>query len=180
MRHLLAIVGQPGAGKTTALRLALSGVPRTVAEDSVPPFVVYPTGAQLGLDRPDFGGSDAYALNVQPQVIAWLRDAPFRAVVTEGDRLANSGVLQAAVDFGYGLTIAWIDTPDELAAGRRAERGSRQDAAWVRGRQTKVKRLVEHWAGYVVRIDGAPGAPDVAAELERLFVIKTLRAAAKN
>lgn len=175
MKHLLAIIGQPGAGKTTALRLALRGVPCHPVV-GCPPFIAYPSGVQLGVDRPGgFSGSDGYSLSVQPLVIAWLRDAPFCYVLTEGDRLSNDGIFQAALSFGYDLQIAWIDTPDDIAAARRLLRGSLQDPAWVRGRQTKVSRLVERWSARVTRIDGRGEAEEIANRLSTTKVIKRLR-----
>lgn len=179
MRSLLVIIGQPGAGKTTALRLALRGVPRVCDGSSRPPVMLYPGGAQLGIDRGRFSGSDAYPLHVQPLAIAWLRDSPFKNVVAEGDRLSNEGIFQAALSFGYDLQIAWIDTPDEIAAARRAERGSTQNAAWVRGRITKIRRLADRWSRYVTRIDGTPDVSAVAAEIGRLLVISRLRESAR-
>jgi len=179
-RSLLVIIGQPGAGKTTALRLALRGVPRAIDGSSRPPVMLYPGGAQLGIERPGgFGGSDAYPMNVQPIAVAWLRDAIFKAVVTEGDRLSNDGIFQAALSFGYDLQVAWIDTPDDLAVARRAMRGSVQDPAWVRGRRTKVLRLADRWSSRVIRIDGVLSADQIAAELTRLPVIARLRESAR-
>lgn len=180
MRQLLYIIGQPGAGKTTALARALAGVPRQYMPDGRPPFTLYPhsNGAQLGVERAGFAGTDGFALNVQPTAVAWLRDSVFDLVVSEGDRLANDGFYSAAMAYGYDLTIAWIDTPNDVAAQRRKARGSNQNPTWLKGRISKVESIAHRWHSHVIRIDGRLDPYSVAGQLAELPAITAIRRAA--
>lgn len=145
MRQMMYLIGQPGSGKTTLMRSVFKGV--QPIEVLVPfSYVLYPNGIELGGLRPGFGGTDTLALSCQPTVIGWLQTVPFTYVTGEGDRLANDKFFSAVTAQGWELSVVHLDCPDDIAAGRRAARGSNQNAAWVKGRATKVRRLAETWA----------------------------------
>lgn len=92
---------------------------------------------------------------VQPVAIDWLASAPAPLVLGEGDRLATDGFLSALNTHCERWSLLWLDADPEIAEARRAARGSNQSAAWLRGRATKVARLVDRWAPRVIRIDAA-------------------------
>jgi len=175
MPELLYLIGFPGAGKTTLLSKCLEGIPSTTVLD---PFahVVYPGGAQLGKVRGTFSGTDALSLSVQPKVVKWLSHRPYENIVAEGDRLANERFFQSVQEYGYHLTVVYLDIPPWTAAERRAERGSNQNPAWVRGRQTKVAGLASRYVRPVWWLDGCLPAKKLAETLCQHPVIRGLAA----
>lgn len=174
MKHFLYLIGIPGSGKTTLLRACLAGLPCRVERA---PFAhtIYDRGVQLGCEREAFGGTDALAMNVQPLVEAWLRQAPYEAIVAEGDRLANDRFFNAVEAAGWPLTVAWLATPEEHAAQRRRARGSAQNESWLRGRITKVNRLAGRWATPLWMLDGALPLDLLVAQLSAHPAIVHLR-----
>lgn len=165
------IVGQPGAGKSTALANATSNYSRAARTKPFAHNLLVADGdykvtaAELGATRPLFPGTDTLSMAVQPKVIDWLQTYPYKHIIGEGDRLATLGFLQAAQDLNYEVNLIWIDTPDDLANQRRTSRSSNQQSTvWLRGRISKVRNLVNAFPH--TRIDGTLEAQDLADELK--------------
>jgi dephospho-CoA kinase len=141
MLDLLYLIGVPGCGKTTLARELVLGRRRRVRPH---PFAhtLYEDGlVQLGRDRAGHGGTDALSMSVQPRVVAALESGLWQRVLGEGDRLANRAFFDAAMVAGYHIDIALIDVPAELAAERRAARGTHQDERWLKSRESKIENL---------------------------------------
>lgn len=167
--HLLYVIGVPGSGKTTLVRQLVLGRRRRVAKK---PFAhtVYEDGlVQLGRDREGHGGTDALSMSVQPYAIGALAARVWPRVLAEGDRLANRTFFERARGAGYVVDVALLDVPAELAAARRAERGTRQDEAWLRGRESKVENLRPF---VTLTLDGSRPVEELAAELADHPVIR--------
>jgi len=154
------VVGVPGSGKSTLLRALLP--PPAGFRPRPVPHLLYATrdgtriaGAQIGADHPRFPGTDRLSMAIQPQAIEWLQTAPVPVLVGEGDRLSTESFLRALVASTTQAHVVWLDTPPEVAAERRAKRGSAQSEQWLRGRETKVRRLVDRLAEHVIRLDGS-------------------------
>lgn len=133
-----------------------------------------PAGFELGWPRRGFGGTDSLAMNAQPKVLAWLDAvAPLGlAIVGEGDRLANEKFFLQLAAWDLPLTVVALECPAPLLAERRAKRGSDQNPAWLKGRETKVARLTERWASH--RLDATLPISELAAQLRRFQEISTL------
>lgn len=160
------LIGEPGSGKSTAMRAAieLCGF-RETGLGSIPMlrWAEYVTHdgirvAQLGIPEGLFPGTDRLSMGVQPVAIDWLRSVPAALVLGEGDRLATDGFLRAAAEVSH-LTVCVMSTSPEIAAARRAMRGTTQSEAWVKGRRTKVERLASNWCA--VSVSGAMELADV-------------------
>lgn len=155
IRRMLYLIGQPGAGKTTLLTTALSDLGAKTMNEPLK-HTIYLTGSgafkvmtgiQLGIAREAFGGTDTLPMNVQPRAVEWLtsRSFPYSYVVAEGDRLGNgtfwSALRSSGNEVRWQVDVLYLYTPDEIAAMRRQQRGSKQNETWVRGRVTKVQNL---------------------------------------
>lgn len=149
-RLLLSVIGEPGVGKSTAVRLmwAALGVERSeLGHDGVPHMLRFDgsdrlIGAEVGLDRHPFGGTDALSMSVMPQALEWIqrqRDVPL--IVAEGDRLASPRFYGASRRANRQVLIVWINGPTQAAARRIIRHPTQQNDSWVKGRQTKVERL---------------------------------------
>jgi GTPase SAR1 family protein len=163
VKRLVALIGQPGSGKST-LVAALTASWSATTVDGPCPYLLYQTGrgqvAELGRRRDSFSGTDALSLSVQPKAVKLMAGLDVPMVLAEGDRLANESFWLACEEAGWDVRVVFLAVPDDIAAARRAERGSTQSAAWVRGRQTKVRRLAARWNAH--RLDGR-WPPDVLA-----------------
>ena len=163
------IIGEPGSGKSTLVRALTEGIDR---ERRSKPFAhtVYrrdgrTVAAQLGAEHPTFPGTDRLSMSVQPAAIEWLMSAPAPFVLGEGDRLATGGFFGALTEWTDGWTLIHLETPPETAAARRAERGSEQSEAWLKGRQTKVAKLVSLHRGDLVVLDGSRPVAELVAQV---------------
>lgn len=176
-RHLLYLIGQPGSGKTTLATALFADLPQVQrpAFHPYPPFIEYPGGAQIGVMRSGFGGTDVLPLNCQPNVIAWMQQTGWFYLFAEGDRLANDKFFHACRAAGICLSVVHLDCADELAQERRVGRGSNQNAAWVKGRASKVQRLAEVWVDDAWRLSASSPLDHLVKRLRQHPVIKGIR-----
>lgn len=138
---LMMVIGEPGVGKSTLVEELTRGA---AFEDTESPFPFrrYDCGVtEFGIRREDFPGTDAYPMDIQPRIIAYMSAVRPKLVLVEGDRLANAKFLDWARDvLGYEVWLYNLFGPD-VAEQRRAARGHEFDPAWLKGRQTKVDKL---------------------------------------
>jgi len=159
---LLYIIGIPGAGKSELAGALVRGRRRRVQHLPVL-HTVYEDGlVQLGRERFRFSGTDAMSMSVAPRVVEVLKTGVWDRVLGEGDRLTTRGFFDAAATAGYAVDVALVDTPPELAAERRASRGSDQNDAWLRGRATKIRNLREY---VTIVLDGRKPVNELVTDL---------------
>jgi hypothetical protein len=174
------LIGAPGAGKTTTFHKAL---PPPLGDGEAQPGVIFYglTGIAACTIGPHRRGTDALPMNVITTAVEALR--PLReadmTIYGEGDRLANMRFFQTALTHGFDLRVAWLDTRESVAAARRVDRGTNQNASWVRGRRTKVLRLAANLqlAGVtVMRMDGEDSVARNAKALAAFWEVDSVDA----
>lgn len=161
------VIGEPGAGKSTLVDHLTRAVHHEEAESPFPHRVyeIRPREFvwELGRRRAGgFSGTDALSMSVQPMVENFIEGIRPRMLLAEGDRLANDKFFHFLVGLGYQLAVYEVRGPERADLHRRI-RGSKQDAHWLKGRQTKVRRLTDRWAPAIL----PAGAP--LADLELLM-----------
>lgn len=167
------VIGQPGAGKSTAVRSALAHLPRISRSQPLAHMVYFAedgdgvVAIQLGADREGFPGTDTLSMGVFPVAVDFVKSYPAPTIIGEGDRLASAKFFEEAVLAGYRVNVILIDTPDQVAGDRRAARGSTQNETWLKGRITKTATLTERYRP--IRIDGTLAPETVAAQLRECF-----------
>lgn len=154
------LIGPPGVGKSTLME-GLTGRYQTATPVKVPcprgktplvyEYLYRPSpeggdlaGARLGLTRPQFSGTDALGMSVNPQAVAWAEQLTPAledfTIYGEGQRLANMPFLQALHET-TDLTVLWLQAPETLLDLRCERRGSNQSPAWRKAAGTRVLNL---------------------------------------
>lgn len=170
------VIGEPGAGKSTLVDHLTRAVPYEEAETPFP-HRRYDGGVlELGRRRHEFSGTDALSMSVQPEVSRFVEGVHPRLLLAEGDRLGNAKFFDHLLRLGYDLRIYVLEGP-ERAAMQRDLRGSKQDAKWLKGRQTKVAGLVRQYGDRVIVLPAGGRLPELEAAFRDDPVVATLRAA---
>jgi hypothetical protein len=149
-RHLLYIVGEPASGKSRLIEALTKGIDSIDVEHGLIRYRALqtePTVIELGSRRENFSGTDALAMNVQPEMQRWLTKPIGSYVIGEGDRLANVKFFRAMQDAGWLLHVACLEASPLTLAQRRSSRAflmgvPEQSETWVKGRQTKLRNLM--------------------------------------
>lgn len=142
MKHLMYVIGEPGVGKSTLVEFLTRSIPFETSEVPIP-FRRYECGVvEIGKRRREFSGTDALGMSIQPAVEDFLAGIGPKLVLAEGDRLGNLKFFHRAADLEYTIHVVALYGP-EVARIQRGLRGSDQDPAWLKGRQSKVRRLMD-------------------------------------
>lgn len=143
---VIAIGGEPGAGKSTLMKEILTKFVWSKIYDSVKlvPYLQYGKYYILGKydEGETFSGTDRMSMAVQPEAIKFLASLDKDAVVLfEGDRLFTSTFLEHCVE-NYDTEIIYLETDKEVRQERYKERGSNQNETWLQGRETKIANIM--------------------------------------
>lgn len=133
------VVGEPGVGKTTAVRSLIergskhSNPKWTIGESRC--FAGHYTGGK-------FDGADTVPYNgVQKALQFWETYLmKKRLTVLDGDRFSNEKVLKW-FQARTSVSTVLLHCDEKVAQERRVKRGSAQNESWVRGRKTKSERF---------------------------------------
>jgi len=143
---VIAIGGEPGAGKTTLMKKLIEslGVEPKYDAFKLVPYLQKDNVYVLGKyeEGETFAGTDRMSMAVQPEAIKFLATLPADSVVLyEGDRLFTSSFLEDCLD-KYDLEIVYLSTTKDVRTDRYAERGSNQNETWLAGRESKVANIL--------------------------------------
>ena len=154
----LAIGGEPATGKTTLFKNLRNklGKPKHFKFKMVRGelYEVEPRNIfMLGVyDDGTFSGTDRLSMAVQPQVMDFLKainkDFKNPIVLFEGDRLFTKNNLLYLQRY-YDLKIIILKGAPDTIAKRHIDRKDNQSATFIKGRQTKVKNIENHFKDIV-------------------------------
>lgn len=193
MTRSFYLLGAPGVGKSSVMRELLK--PWTVGdyvrftEREMFGHHLYDAprdlkGAYLGHLRPEFPGTDALSMSVQPEAIKWLRqtEGGFDFIFGEGARLGNAAFLSELARRS-NLTVVLLTASPEVIESRLRSRpdssnhktgrsGRAQDQKWRDSQETRsrntAQKMVEVMGDYpfmqvlTVDTDRAKDASSVA------------------
>ena len=149
MTKIIAIGGEPGAGKTSLMHCILDHynlVPKYKDVKLVPYLqndLLYVLGKYE--DGEIFGGTDKMSMAVQPEAMKFLASLPQNAIVLfEGDRLFTASFLEDCMS-KYDTTIIYLKTDKCIREERFKERGSEQNKTWLQGRETKISNILTNF-----------------------------------
>jgi hypothetical protein len=182
--RLTYLIGEPGVGKSTLMRAITDG---WLGVEVAKPFAhvdyfpgdcevvlgVSPLATQLGRDDGPYPGTDRLSMGVLPMALKFVDTLEVPLVLAEGDRLATMKFL-GPVSQRFSVTLVRLSATDELLEARRRERGSAQNSTWLKGRATKVARLVDAWTesgGRSITLDASTTPLEQVATLESHGVI---------
>lgn len=150
---VLFLVGPPGVGKTTLARALLERTDpnlhrytSTRPKWTIVPGLVVPrlvlAGHYVG---GKFDGADTVPYNGVGEAIEdWGKKFALSPLtVLDGDRFSHEKAMVAFVSLGARAKVALLDGPDTLLFERRHKRGATQNAAWLKGRETKCRKFAK-------------------------------------
>jgi len=150
MRKIIAVIGEPGTGKTTLFREIMNL--HSWERVSVTPLLHAEYCAELNLymlgkytDEGTFAGTDRLGKRVQPEAEEWIRTTD-KNVIYEGDRLSNGkffNVLLAIPE--VDLRVIALTTSESEKRARFALRGSDQSAVFLKSKATQIGNLTSNF-----------------------------------
>lgn len=148
MVNVIAVGGVPGTGKTTLFWRLLDELSKNFRLEDVYPLVpahrsenIYILGKYEKGET--FAGTDRMSMAVQPKACEFINNLPDGSVVLfEGDRLFNQSFLEFLLENErVNLNIVVLETDKNTLSARYTERGSNQDATFLKSRGTKVGNI---------------------------------------
>jgi len=148
--RVLAIGGEPGAGKSTLMKQILYTFKMEPVFDKVKlvPYHKSPDKEYYILGKYEegqvFSGTDRMSMAVQPEAVKFLASLPKDSIVLfEGDRLFTASFLEHCVE-NYETNIIYLSTDKSVRQERYKERGSNQNETWLQGRETKIANILSN------------------------------------
>jgi hypothetical protein len=170
----LWLVGAPGSGKTTLVRELLGPSPRLQQKPKWSTSSSNPLVSAAGhYGGGTFDGADTIAYNGAADALAWWTRnlaRPGSLTVFDGDRLSNAtglALVQGNVLAPLRCVCVLMQCPPAVLDARRRERGSDQNDAWMKGRQTKAERFhaLPSWDARMT-LDATAPVTALAAQLQ--------------
>ncbi|WP_347852313.1 P-loop-containing protein [Planktomarina sp.] len=154
MRHIFAIGGIPGTGKTTLVKnalnnLALDWEPAKPAELLDGVYSKARNCYVFGKYAPWYDvegyaqGTDKLSMAVQPKAIEFIAQTN-SSIIFEGDRLFTASLLETCLDLPETELHVIILESDDVEQ-RYKDRGSEQSDKFIQGRKTKYNNIAKNF-----------------------------------
>lgn len=153
MHTAIFVVGPPGVGKTSAMRVLL-GTEFNIFTDPengkvkwtlAPPYCFAGHYGVGTFDGADTVPNDGWVPNLEYWEAHILTDSAYKYTVFDGDRFSHANAQKWLEDRGVRVLCAHLTASDEVMDARRVERGSDQNKTWLAGRVTKAKNFAQRF-----------------------------------
>lgn len=145
MALVLFLLGSPGVGKTSLARRLLWSGGREPTLLYRPKWSFTDTVCAAGHYKGElFDGADTIPYNGAKDVLEWW-SVQFRMwplTVFDGDRMSTKGTLEFLKRYGVQRTAVLLKADHLTLEARRLSRPG-QNAAWIKGRETKSERFAK-------------------------------------
>lgn len=188
-RQVVFIVGEPGVGKTTAIRGALGLDDAELVRDGLAKWTRWPRGiggyqvvAAGHYTGDPFDGADRVSYSGANECLDyWAEHYHDTAALTvlDGSRFGTKGSLEWMLRLAPEHQIRCLYFTSDAAAARREARAQRvgqtQDPTWIRGAATRAGNFYRYalnrtWAAEVAVPDGSDSAAWLRREFEQWLV----------
>jgi len=154
MHTAVFVVGPPGVGKTSAMRVLLGESYRrfTLEENGRVKWTLnkpYAFAGHYGLgtfDGADTVPNDGWEPNLDYWESEILPNKDFQFTVFDGDRFSHNNAKRRLEAAGVRVLCVHLTASDAVMEARRAERGSDQNATWLKGRVSKARKFATGFA----------------------------------
>ena len=175
---VIAIGGEPGAGKSTLMKRVIEHFNMEPKYDSykLVPYLQKNNIYVLGKyeEGEVFSGTDRMSMAVQPEAIKFLALLPKNSILLfEGDRLFTASFLEHCVE-NYDTTIIYLATEKNIRQERYKERGSNQDETWLRGRESKISNIMSNMT-LMFNIEKFPNNNEKEQNMIYDFILKSIK-----
>jgi hypothetical protein len=177
MKTVAWIVGEPGIGKTTAIRELIDSTKGVLFYEK-PKWTSADGIVLAGHYKGDkFDGADTIPYNGAFAALEFWRDHFVAGAATltvfDGDRFANKNCLAAvrSMVMGHECVLKCVLLSGSCGPERRAQRGTTQNESWVKGSKTKAYNFYRNFStldSKIVQVDGL--APSAVGAILREFL----------
>lgn len=182
MHTAIFVVGPPGVGKTSAVRVLLgdkftnfthpdtSKVKWCLQDEG--PFVFVGHYGKGTFDGGDTVPNDGWIPCMEHWEKEILPNEQYKFTVFDGDRFSHANCEKFLQERGVRVLCAHLTASDAVMDARRKERGSDQNPTWLKGRVSKAKNFAERFKPKETGIfDMFGGGADEADSENRLLEV---------
>lgn len=146
MRKVIAVIGEPGTGKTTLFRKFIEKYNWVNEEPVKLVYSMYCKEKDLYIigkyeEGEIFAGTDRLSMAVQPEAVKFINSTKSN-ILFEGDRLTNTKFLDFILSLeDTEVNIIILNVDQNILRERYEARGSDQSETFLKGRKTKISNI---------------------------------------